>query len=238
MIRNRVLGWALLASLFLVWEAVAQAHLVSPLFLPTLTDVLFSLANMLAGYLLAALTAIPIGVMMGYSRRMHNLLEPAVELSRPLPATALIPLAILFLGVGPLESIAILFITCFRTIIVNAIHGARSVDPRLIETARSYGYRDFKLITRVVIPAASPQIMTGMRISLAVGVVVIIATEMMGSEAGIGYFTMVWQRTYATPEVYVGVLSLCLLGYGLHRLFQFGEMRMMGWHRGQSEARR
>jgi ABC-type nitrate/sulfonate/bicarbonate transport system permease component len=249
----RLLGWVLLAGLALVWELVARAGIYEPLFFPRFTVVVStfwaltisgeipsqiaaSLKNMFAGYFLAAAVAIPFGVMAGYSRKLFNCAEPTIELIRPLPATAIIPLAMLFLGVGPVEQIFVIFFSCSRIMVVNAIYGARSVDPRLIETARSYGYGGLRLVLRVVLPSALPQIMTGLRISLGIAVIIIIAAELMGSTSGIGFFTMDMQRSYSTAAMYAGVAALCILGYLLSRIFLLVEWQTMGWHRGLKNA--
>ena len=240
-------GWLLVLALIGGWEAIARAEFFSPIFFPTATAVgkslwaltasgqlprnlAASLANLFAGYLLAAAVAIPAGILIGYYERLGKLFLPAIELIRPLPATAIIPLALLALGTGPVEKIFIVFFACSRTIIVNALYGAQCVDPRLIETARSYGYAGLRLVWRVVVPSALPQVMTGLRISLAIAVVVIIGAEILGSEIGIGYLSMVFQRGYETDQMYACVVTLCLLGYVLNHAFLWLERRIMGWY--------
>jgi ABC-type nitrate/sulfonate/bicarbonate transport system permease component len=116
--------------------------------------------------------------------------------------------------------------------VINAIYGARSVDPRLLETARSYGYSGFRLIWRIVVPSASPHIMTGLRFALAIAIIIVIGTEILGSDVGIGYLTLLMQRTYSTPEMYACVFSLCILGYVLNRLFRLVEGKVMAWYFG------
>ena len=242
-----LLGWLIVFLLGVGWELVARAELISALFLPPLSAVLWtfwmltldgtlpanmleSMRNMFIGYGLAVLVAVPLGVFMGYSRAVFNLFDPAIELIRPLPATAVVPLAILFLGIGPAEKIFVVFFTCVRIIMVNAMYGARSVDPVLLETARSYGYSGFRLVRRIILPAAMPQIVTGMRISVPIAIVVIVAAEMLASDKGLGFFISLSQRTYATPEMYSGVVLLCIIGYVLNWLLQMIERRLLAYH--------
>ena len=249
------LGWLLVIALGATWEYAARAELVSPLFLPPISTIIVTwwklmadgtlpahiletMRNMFAGYSLAALLAIPLGIFMGYSRPFFNLSDPTLELIRPLPATAIVPLAILFLGIGTAEKIFVVFFTCARIIVVNAMYGARNIDPLLLETARSYGYSGLRLMWRVVFPAAMPQIVTGLRTSLPIAIVVIIAAEMLASDKGVGFFTSLSQRTYATPEMYAGVLSLCFIGYVLNRVFQTVDGRLMAYHHGSKEITR
>jgi ABC-type nitrate/sulfonate/bicarbonate transport system permease component len=251
--KSRLFGWGVLVAFVGLWEAAARGGAVEPIFFPPASAILVtfaklvangviprhmgaSLLNMFAGYFLAAAVAVPFGVLLGYNRALRNLFEPTIELTRPVPASAIIPLAILLLGIGAAEKIFIIFFTCSRTMVVNAMYGAQSVDRRLIETARSYGYSGFRLVRRIVFPASMPQIMTGMRMSLAIAIVIILAAELLGSENGIGYYTMLMQRTYSTPEMYAGVLSLCVLGYVLNRLFVAIEGRAMGWYAGQKDT--
>jgi len=251
--RHVVLGWLGLLLLAATWEAVARAGIVMPMLFPTLTDVgakfyemmvsgeilrhmSASLVNMFAGYFLAAVLVIPAGIAIGYSARLRNLFLPTIEFLRPLPETAIIPLAMVLLGVGAIEKIFLVWFACARIMIINAIYGARSVDPRLIETARTYGYTGLRLIWRVVVPSASPHIMTGLRFSLAIAIIIIIGTEILGSDVGIGYLTLLMQRTYSTPEMYACIFSLCILGYLLNRLFRVVEGRVMGWYFGFSST--
>lgn len=251
---HRALGWVVVLLLAGLWEAVARARIIEPVFFPAasvivttfgkllVTGVLpyhigASLMNMFAGYFLSALVVVPFGVLLGYHRALYDLFEPVIEALRPLPTTAIVPLAMLFLGVGPVEKIFLIFFACSRIMIVNAVYGARSTDPRLIETARMYGYSGFQLVRRVVFPSATPHIMTGLRISLAISVIVIISAEILGSDKGIGYYTILQQRNFSTPEMYAGVLSLCILGYLLNRLFILMEGRLMGWHTGLTASR-
>lgn len=249
------LGWVVVLLLAGLWEAVARAGILEPVFFPAASVILItfgkllvtgvlpyhigvSLLNMFSGYFLAALIIVPFGVLLGYHRALYNLFEPIIEALRPLPTTAIVPLAMLFLGVGPVEKIFLIFFACSRIMIVNAVYGARSADPRLIETARIYGYSGFQLVRRIIFPSATPHIMTGLRISLAISVIVIIAAEILGSDKGIGYYTIIQQRNFSTPEMYAGVLSLCILGYLLNRLFLLVERMVMGWHQGLTASRR
>lgn len=250
-----VLGWGVLVLLAAVWEAIARAKVIEPVFFPAASVILatfgnllvtgvlpyhigMSLLNLFSGYVLSALVIVPFGVLLGYHRALYNLFEPIIEFIRPLPTTAIVPLAMLFLGVGAVEKIFLIFFACSRIMIVNAVYGARSADPRLIETARVYGYSGFQLIRRIIFPSAMPHIMTGLRISLAISVIIIIAAEILGSDKGIGYYTILQQRNFSTPEMYAGVLSLCILGYLLNRLFLLVEGTLMAWHTGLTETRR
>ncbi|MBI3091819.1 MAG: ABC transporter permease [Candidatus Tectomicrobia bacterium] len=252
---TRPLGWMLILALLAAWEGIARSGLVEQVFFPPVSRILVtfarlllsgvlpyhigaSLINMFAGYFLSVLVTVPFGILLGTSRPLYNLFEPIIEFLRPLPTTAIVPAAMLFLGIGSLEKIFLIFFACSKLMIVNTIYGARGTDPLLIETARTYGYRRLQVIRRIILPAASPSIMTGLRISLAISIILIIAVEMLGSDKGIGYYTILMQRSFSTTEMYAGVFALCILGYLLNRLFRLTEGRLMAWHAGATAKQR
>lgn len=245
-------GFLVLLSLFAVWQLIAVHAVMSELLFPPITKVLaslyrmvvdgeifehatVSLRNMFAGLLFAMVIAIPLGILIGHSRKAKDLLLPSVELLRPIPETALIPLAIALFGIGDIQKIVLVAFGCSRILVVNAMYGARSVDPRLIDVARAYGYSERRLLTRVVVPAASPQIMTGLRYSLIIALILVISAEFLGSDKGIGFYTLFLQRTFETSDMFACVLFLCILGYVLNRAFKWIEMWTMHWSVGVSQ---
>jgi NitT/TauT family transport system permease protein len=248
-------GWLLFAALIGIWELVARLHLVSPMLFPSMSAIfasfvrliasgeipghlLISLQNMFSGIVIAAVLAIPLGLAIGFSSRLHNLLIPTIEAIRPLPDTALIPLAMAVLGAGAGSKIALVAFGCARILIIAAMYGARSVDAQLVETAKSYGYRNFGLFRRVILPAAAPHIMTGIRYSIIVALLLEISAEILGSFAGIGFLTMLMMRGFNTAEMYACVLALCVVGYFLSRVINITEHVVMPWYGGYKSASR
>lgn len=188
------------------------------------------------GYALALVTAVPFGVLMGASRVAYHLFEPLVELLRPIPASALVPLLIIFLGLGDGMNIGLIVFASFFPIVLNTYSGIRDVDPVLINTARTLGGRPSEIIRLVRLPSAMPQIFTGMRISLAVSLILAVIAEMLAGNSGIGFFTIQAQRGFRVTTMYAGILTLGLVGYIFNRVFLLVEKRFLRWHFGFSQV--
>jgi ABC-type nitrate/sulfonate/bicarbonate transport system permease component len=180
-----------------------------------------------AGYFLAAAVCIPLGVAMGLSGRVHRALEVVVETLRPIPPPVVIPVAMLFLGIGDLMKIFVIFFSCAWPILLNTIDGVRNIDRLLVDTARTFGLARGKTILKVVLPAAAPQIMTGLRISLSITLILVVISEMIGSTDGIGYFILNAQRRLKVDQMYAGMIALALLGYFLNQAFLFVSKRLL-----------
>lgn len=229
-------------------EIFARLRLVSPHFFPPISTVLEvfldlflkgllpmqvmkSLNRMGWGFILAVLTMIPLGVFAGINRRCYLLLEPLLELLRPIPPPVIIPVAMLFLGIGDGMKIFVVFFACSFPILTNAIDGARSVHPLFIQTGKSLGLNRLATLGKIILPAASPQIMAGLRTSLPICMIVAILSEMIGGEDGIGYWTLHMQRTFSIPQMYAGVLMTGLLGYLANRFLLALDRRFLEWHK-------
>jgi ABC-type nitrate/sulfonate/bicarbonate transport system permease component len=196
------------------------------------SDVVPSLERMGAGYGIAVVVSIGVGVLLGLSRRSRRAAAPIVEFLRAIPPPALLPFAILVIGVGASMKIFIIAFVCLWPILLNTIDGVTGVDPTLRETARVYGISRRDRIWRVMLPAASPQIFAGMRTSLSLALILMVISEMVASTNGIGYFVLQSQRTFAIPEMWSGILLLGILGYTLNGAFVLIERRVLRWHRG------
>ncbi|MBI3090735.1 MAG: ABC transporter permease [Candidatus Tectomicrobia bacterium] len=247
-------GWKgaiFLLCLIGLWEMVARLHLVSALYFPPMSknmgvfyrltvdgtlplQVLLSFGRMFGGYFLAIALMVPLGLAMGLFRFCFNTFEPLVESFRPLCPPAIIPVVMLFLGIGDSMKMFVVFYACSFPILLNTIDGVRNVDVVLVNTARTFGLSRLAIIRKVVLPAASPQIMSGLRISLPISLIVVIVSEMIGSTNGIGHFILLNQRTFNVPETYAGVIMVAMVGYLLNRLFLGFDRRFMHWHRGWS----
>src|SRR5260370_36260849 len=140
-----------------------------------------------AGYFLAAAVFVPLGIFMGLSQRIYSLFEVIVEMLRPVPPPVLIPLAMLFFGLEDEMKIFVIFFSCAWPILLNTLDGVRRIDPVLVNTARTFGLSRQKTLWQIVLPAASPQGMTGMRVSLPIMLILVEISEMDGSTYGIGY---------------------------------------------------
>ena len=189
------------------------------------------------GYFLAVALGIGLGVAIGYSRILYTLLEPLIEIFRPIPGPAYLPVLVLFVGIGHEMKVVLIMVASLFPILLNTYGGVRSIDPVQIDTARTLGLTTWQTLREVVLPAASPQILTGMRISLAISLILAILSEMIVSNDGLGYFTLLAERTFKVPDMYAGIFTLALFGYLLNRLFLIGESRLIRWHQ-ESSGRR
>jgi ABC-type nitrate/sulfonate/bicarbonate transport system permease component len=193
-------------------------------------NLLATLWRQMLGYWIAVVLGIGFGLLMGYYRIAYNLLEPLIEIFRPIPGPAYLPVLVLFVGIGHEMKVVLILVASLFPILLNTYAGVRSIDPVQLDTARTLGLTTLQTLREIILPAASPQILTGMRISLAISLILAILSEMIVSNDGLGYFTLLAERTFKIPDMYAGIFTLAMFGYALNRLFLFGEARLIRWH--------
>ena len=154
------------------------------------------------------MVAVPLGLLMGSISFVYRLLEPITEFIRPIPSSAYIPVAILFLGIGNEMKIFIVFLACLFPVLLNTYGGVRGVDPVLVDTGRTFGLSRLSALRQIIFPAVLPNILTGMRISLGIALIVAIVAEMITGNSGIGYYILDMQRTFRVPEMFAGIFTL------------------------------
>ncbi len=157
-----------------------------------------------------------------------------MEAIRPLPKPALLPPLILFLGIGDTMKLVIVGLAVFFPVLINTVQGVRGVDPLLINTARTFGISPARILWSVVLPAALPFIITGMRISLGLGLILVVVAEMLAGTGGIGYLIVDMQRSFQVTSMYAWLVILAVLGFLLNLAFEELERRLLFWNR-QSE---
>jgi ABC-type nitrate/sulfonate/bicarbonate transport system permease component len=253
--RSRWLGVGFIAVLLGLWEIAAASGVMPAMSFPRMSailatwwglivsgelvgEILPSLWRMFAGYFIGVALGVVLGLLMGYVRFFYNLLEPITEVLRPIPSPAYLPIVILFLGIDDEMKIFMIAFASLFPVLLNTYSGVRSVDPVQLQTARTFGLSGRKLLWRIVLPAASPYIFTGMRVSLALALIVMVISEMVAASSGIGYFILSAQRGFKIREMFAGVLTLAALGYILNRLFLMIENRMLAWHYGYTQQQR
>jgi len=249
------LGVGLIIVLLVLWELAGTRGWVSPLSLPPaskvsvtlwellitgtlLSELAASLWRMFAGYFIGVVLGVLVGLLMGFFRPAYHLLEPITEVLRPIPSPAYVPIAILFLGIDNEMKIFMIAFAVFFPVLLNAYSGVRSVDPVLLSTASTFGVRGGRLLWQVVLPSAAPFIFTGMRVSLAIALIVMVISEMVASSDGIGYFVLAAQRGFQVREMYAGVVTLAAVGYVLNRVFLAVENRVLAWHHGYTQQQK
>ena len=196
------------------------------------SDVLPSLQRLGLGYAIAVVVAVAVGLPLGLSPLLRRATSPLVEFLRAVPPPALLPFAIVVLGVGNAGKVFLIAFVCIWPVLLNTIDGVTGIDPTLNDTARVYGVSGRQRLLRIVLPAASPQIFAGMRTSLSLALILMVISEMVASTNGIGFFVLQSQRSFAIPEMWSGILLLGLLGYLLNLIFLLVERRVLAWHRG------
>jgi ABC-type nitrate/sulfonate/bicarbonate transport system permease component len=252
-LRGIAAGGGVPVAFLLCLELAARSGAVNATYLPPpsaiaatlLRDIVFSgafaapLAQtvlfLFAGYAIGCIAAICVGVLMGSSRPIHNLLEPLIELLRPLPKPALLPVLILFLGLGAEMEVTIVALGCFFPVLINTVQGVRAVEPTLIETARTFGHGTVTIWRRILLPASAPYILAGMRVSLGLGLILVVTAEMISGMGGLGDAILDAQRQFLVKDSYAWLVILALLGLTLTSLFNVVERRLVFWNAPQIE---
>ena len=203
-----------------------------------LSDIVPSLWRFSVGYLAAALLGIVIGVPVGASRTLRNVLEPVLEFLRATPPPVLVPVFILFAGIGNEMKALVIVFGCIWPVLLNTVAGVRSLDEVLAETVRSYRIGRFAKLWHFILPGASPQIFTGLRQALSIGIILMVVSEMFAASDGIGFALVQYQRTFALPEMWSGIILLGIIGIVLSLIFRVIETRLLGWYHGLRQSQR
>lgn len=201
-------------------------------------DVLPSVLRLSAGYACAAVAGVALGTVIGSYRRVRAVCEPVLEFLRAVPPPVLVPVIMLFAGIGDTMKIAVIASGCVWPILLNTVEGVRAVDSVMSETARSYGITGVARLRHLVLPAASPQIFAGLRQALSIGIILMVISEMFAASNGLGFTIVQFQRGFAIPDMWTGILLLGLLGFVLSVVFRLVERRALGWYHGARDASR
>jgi ABC-type nitrate/sulfonate/bicarbonate transport system permease component len=197
------------------------------------THVVPSLERIGLGFAIAVVAGIAIGIPLGLSRPARVWAMPHIEYWRAMPPPALLPISIVLLhSIGNVQKVAFIAFFCLFPVLLNTIDGVRGIDPTFLETARSYGLGRFERIRRIVVPAAFPQIVAGMRIGLSLAVIMMVLSEYFSSTSGVGYVLLISKNTFDFGPMWAAILLIGVLGYVLNLLFLVVERRLLAWHRG------
>ncbi|MFI6443443.1 ABC transporter permease [Kitasatospora sp. NPDC050543] len=233
-------------GLLLLWELAPRFALVDRTFLPPFSEVMAawfellrsgqladnagaSLTRSLSGFGLAVVIGVPLGLLIGWYRPVANLLSPLLELFRNTAALALLPVFVLILGIGETSKISIVLYACLWPILLNTISAVRSVDPTLIRLARSLDLPAHRLFQKVILPASVPIIFTGIRMAGAFSILILVAAEMVGAKAGLGYLINASQYNFAIPQMYAGIVTISAIGAAFNLLLISLERRFTAW---------
>jgi len=190
-----------------------------------------TLGRVAVGFTTGALLALALGLLAGQLRPVRNLVEPIVEVLRPIPPLAMLPLFIVWVGIGETSKIAFITYATFFPVFLTTVHAVQQVDPLLLRAARSLGARRAQLFLRVVLPAALPEILTGIRLGVALGFFVIVISEFIGAEQGLGYLINDGRNFFLVPQMLGAAIVLGLLGYAGNALVMLLGRRWLRWER-------
>jgi NitT/TauT family transport system permease protein len=193
------------------------------------TDIVASLTRVLTGFVLGTAAAIPVGFLMGWYALARQLIEPWIQFFRTIPPLAIIPLAIVLLGIDEAPKILVIFLAAFLSCVISTFQGVVNADKTLINAARVLGAKDGRIFLKVVIPASTPFILVGMRIGLGSAWATLVAAELIAAQQGLGYRMQNAQLYYDLPTIFVGIVTIGVLGLLMDRILLFAEKRLTGW---------
>jgi sulfonate transport system permease protein len=197
-----------------------------------MADVVPSMLRFLVALVIAFLVGISVGTVLGLNTPLRQAVQPLLDFFRALPKPALLPIAIVALGVGDSMKIFIIAFGAVWPILLNTIDGVRGVDSLLHDMSKIFGFTRAQRIFKLVLPSASPQIFVGARVSLAIGLILMVVSEMVASTNGLGYFVLLSQQTFAIPQMWAGIILLGVIGYLVNAVFVLCERRILAWHAG------
>ena len=196
------------------------------------TDLVPSLTRFTVGYVLAVASGIGLGVLIGLAPRVRRASLPVIEFLRSIPPPLMLPFVLVVIGIGDNSKIALIVLGAVWPVLLNTVDGVRGVDPLMLDVARSFGLGRATRIRRVMLPAASPKIVAGMRTALSIGLILMIISEMVASSNGLGFRVLSAQRSFDSPGTYAGVIVIGVVGLVVNFGFLVVEARIMRWHRG------
>ena len=243
---HALLGTFSMLAFLAFWEASVVFGWVNPLFTSSPSRILITGYEMFAdgsiyphlqvsgyeflvGYGTAVILGVPLGILMGWYGRLNAVLEPFVNALYATPRIALLPLIMIWFGIGLMSKVAIVFLGAIFPILVNTITGMRTLNADFIKVARSFGSSDRQLFLTVALPSAVPMLLTGLRLGLAHALVGIVVGEMYGATHGIGFLIAVAGARFQTDKVMVGIIIIASLGIALTQLLRIIERRFERW---------
>jgi ABC-type nitrate/sulfonate/bicarbonate transport system permease component len=194
-------------------------------------DILASMSRVLQGFAIAAVLGVALGMAVGRSRLLENLVDPMLELLRPIPPLAFLPMMVLWFGIGEASKIAFIAYAAFFPIFTTTLEGIKYVDPLLLRAASSLGANQRDLFRYVVLPAAMPGIITGLRLGFGLSFFVIVAAEFIASDSGLGYLINDARTFFLVSQMLLGAAVIGLIGFTFNRLLRLLEARLLRWRK-------
>lgn len=229
-----------------LWEGAARAKLFNPVLFPPASAILGrlaaltadgillyhagqSLGRMTAGFALALVVGVPLGLAMGRSRAVEAFFAPLFAFGFPVPKIGLVPIFLLFFGLGHGSKVALVFVDALFPVVIQSFHGAQLVEPQLVWSARAMGDSPLRILRRVVWPASLPHVFTGIRLGLVVALIVVFLSEMVAAGSGLGHVMILAARNFKIVEMYTAILAIGLIGFALDKLALAVRARLLAW---------
>lgn len=250
--RQLTLSVATLAVLLAIWWAVTALQLISPLFLPSPWQVLqklltiagpqgfmdatlwqhlaASLTRIAIALVLAAIVGVPVGIAMGLSPTVRGILDPLIELYRPVPPLAWLPLVIIWFGIGETPKILLIYLAIFAPVVMSTLAGVKSAQQVRVRAAQSLGASHAQVLWLVILPGALPEILTGLRIGLGVGWSTLVAAELIAATRGLGFMVQSAGEFLATDVVLAGIAVIAIIAFVLELGLRALQRRLTPWH--------
>lgn len=192
--------------------------------------VLPTVSNMLVGFTIACVAGVTLGIVIGSSQLLYELISPAISFLRSVPPPALLPIAVVLLGLGPQMRIGLIAFGAVWPTLLATIDAVRNQDPGLLDMAKVYSVRPWRRLVQIVVPASSPMIIAGARTSLLYSITLIVLSEMVGASSGLGFSVLLAQRAFRFADMWAAILVLGLIGLILNVLFSALERKLLRWH--------
>jgi sulfonate transport system permease protein len=245
-LRARLLGLVVVALLVALWQAIANATLVSSVYLPgpdrawaalvhglTASDLgaklLGTIEHMIEGWLLASIAGVALGALIGSSRQAGAFIGPTLEFLRPLPASAIIPLAIAIFGLSPAMALGVIAFGAIWPMLLATVHGFAAVEPRLYEVAKALHLSRAAVIFKIALPSALPDILAGLRLGLTVALILAVVCEMIAGLNGLGNWVLLSARMFRSADLFAGVILLGAVGFVGALALNVAERRLLTW---------
>jgi len=239
-------GLAVVAVMIALWGEIAALKLVSPVFLPAparawtalwqgfahadLAAKLFgTIRHMIGGWLVASFFGVALGALVGSSKAAREYVAPTLEFLRPLPASAVIPVAIAMFGLTPQMAVGVIGFGSIWPALLASVHGFAAVEPRLLEVERALGLSRWQGIAKISLPSATPDILSGLRLGLTVSLILAVVCEMIAGLDGLGQWVLLAARAYKSADIFAGVILLGAIGFVANASLRLIEARALRW---------
>lgn len=234
-----LIGWQLLATFtevgkFLPGPGTVFIALIKSFYIPIGTHTIlghigWSLGRVMVGFVMGSIFGIALGLYMGWYRIGEAILKPFFEIMRPIPPLAWIPISILWFGIGEESKYFIIFLACFTAVTLNSYAGVRRTDPVLVGAAKMLGANDRQIFFHIALRSTVPAIFAGLQISLGASLNAVLAAEMVRSQEGMGWIILAGSRTFNMEQIFVGLISIAIVGYTIITTMRWIEMKLCRW---------